>query len=251
MTASVMASLVSEVTHATVGRPPFPPTGSLPSAPQWPGALCDRRLPGWESGNWWDTGDDGNRLAVLLCAACPIRARCADRLSPVGPVGPVGVVCAGVAYDDTGRPAPLCGCGRPAVIVRISKTDRADRTVTARVTGRGAGSCTLCVPPARPARPQRPRVQRRKHTVDGGAVDRLLAVGWPTDRRPTIAEKKAAVAALIRDGHTNAEIAELLRWPGRNPAVALKRWICRYQLTRDPGTYPVRSAGPHRNRRAA
>jgi hypothetical protein len=79
-------------------------------------------LPCVRNPGWWDTGDPGNRLAALLCAACPARARCeaAEERS-------YGVVRAGTIWTDAGHPAPLCGCGRP-------------------ILGR-ARHCTTCDPP--------------------------------------------------------------------------------------------------------
>jgi len=91
--------------------------------PEWTRvALCRTR-----PDDWWDTGDDGNRLAILLCRrACPVLGECA-----AGDDQPCGVVRAGVAYSDRGRPLPMCPCGRP-------------------VTRRRPGSdlCLVCAPPA-------------------------------------------------------------------------------------------------------
>jgi hypothetical protein len=70
--------------------------------------LCETRPP-----EWWETGDPGNRLAMLLCGVCPARQRCADTST-----GEYGVVRAGVAYLDCGRVAPICHCGRPIATYR-------------------------------------------------------------------------------------------------------------------------------------
>lgn len=57
--------------------------------------------------DWWEFGDDGNRLAILLCAACPGCLFPAD-------CHPAGVIVAGRAYDDDGDAHKLCPCGYPA-----------------------------------------------------------------------------------------------------------------------------------------
>lgn len=61
---------------------------------------------------WW-TGDYGNRLALLLCGACPYRARCAGQ-NPE----PYGVIVAGVAYGDRGERLAVCHCGYPQTNLR-------------------------------------------------------------------------------------------------------------------------------------
>jgi hypothetical protein len=66
-------------------------------------ALCETRPT-----DWWETGDEGNRLALLLCGVCPARVRCAETST-----GEYGVVRAGVAYQDDGRVAAICDCGQP------------------------------------------------------------------------------------------------------------------------------------------
>lgn len=66
-------------------------------------ALCHGRDP-----ELWSTGDDGNRLALLICARC---TGCPDT-DP----NPAGVIRQGVAYSDTGFALPVCGdCGYPVV----------------------------------------------------------------------------------------------------------------------------------------
>lgn len=60
---------------------------------------------------WWDTGDDGNRLALLICNQCRVADWCARRITQ-----PDGVIVAGVAYADHNgqrRPLPVCACGYP------------------------------------------------------------------------------------------------------------------------------------------
>lgn len=65
-------------------------------------AAC-RDLPG----DWWDTGDDGNRLALAIChQRCQVRELC-------GQGNHTGVISGGVPYGDTGKPVPLCSCGHP------------------------------------------------------------------------------------------------------------------------------------------
>jgi hypothetical protein len=81
-------------------------------------ALCRTRPP-----DWWDLGDDGNRLAIALCSVCPVRSSCSS-----GDEEPHGVVRAGVAYRDTGERAQVCLCGRPIP------------------TRRDRGVCFLCEP---------------------------------------------------------------------------------------------------------
>lgn len=66
-------------------------------------ALCASR-----PADWWETGDEGNRLALLLCGVCPQKQRCASTA-----VDEHGVIRAGVAYGDDGKPLPICRCGYP------------------------------------------------------------------------------------------------------------------------------------------
>lgn len=81
-----------------------------------------------KSPEWWDTGDDGNRLAILLCQQCPTADWCRRRVP-----NPCGVIVAGVANADLNggrRPLPQCGCGYPVVRQRP-----------------GNPMCTRCDPP--------------------------------------------------------------------------------------------------------
>lgn len=55
---------------------------------------------------WWDTGDDGNRLAIMLCKQC-------EGCTMDDP-NPCGVIRAGVPYADDAHPRALCPCGYPA-----------------------------------------------------------------------------------------------------------------------------------------
>ncbi|MGX6605608.1 hypothetical protein ACWKSP_26270 [Micromonosporaceae bacterium Da 78-11] len=81
-------------------------------------ALC-RGLPA----DWWETGDDGNDLALLICRRC---TGCPDD-DPT----PHGVIRQGVAYADSGVPLPDCStCGR------------LNRTYTG-----GVSRCDLCTEP--------------------------------------------------------------------------------------------------------
>jgi hypothetical protein len=66
-------------------------------------ALCRTR-----PSDWWDLGDDSNRLAMLICSVCPVRSSC-----QTGDEEPHGVIRAGVAYRDTGERCQVCPCGRP------------------------------------------------------------------------------------------------------------------------------------------
>lgn len=79
--------------------------------------LCVGRPP-----EWWYTGDDGNRLALAFCRACPFRPRC-----PVGDPRPHGVIRAGFAYTDSGARLPLCVCGYPHVTNNVKPMTRCPR----------------------------------------------------------------------------------------------------------------------------
>jgi hypothetical protein len=109
----------------------------------WPlRALCRTR-----PADWWEVGDDGNRLAIALCRlACPVIAQCATAAGDQE----AGVVRAGIAYADTGRVLDVCGCGRP-------------------VLGQSAvpGRCRTCEPPAVRIR-RRPPGRPRKATTGTG-----------------------------------------------------------------------------------
>ena len=90
-------------------------------------AVCARR-----PAEWWETGDPGNRLAMLLCRnACGLLDACPG----IEDGRAYGMVAAGRVWSDFGRPLRLCGCGRPVV-------------VRSRAPGRGAsGMCRTCDPP--------------------------------------------------------------------------------------------------------
>jgi hypothetical protein len=63
--------------------------------------LCHTRPP-----EYWDSGNAGNRLALLICGQC---TGC-----PEGDPKPHGVIRQGVAYSDEGLPLPPCSnCGAP------------------------------------------------------------------------------------------------------------------------------------------
>jgi hypothetical protein len=70
---------------------------------------CETREP-----EWWDTGDDGNRLALKLCAICP---GCFD-----DDPKPYGVIRRGVPFGDDSKPRALCACGYPAENLNKVKT---------------------------------------------------------------------------------------------------------------------------------
>jgi hypothetical protein len=60
---------------------------------------------------WWDSGNRHNPRAINLCrTACPFRQQCEpDNGDPA-----IGVIRGGVAYDERGKPLPLCHqCQQP------------------------------------------------------------------------------------------------------------------------------------------
>lgn len=62
---------------------------------------------------FWDTGDDGNRLALALCRVCPARRGEECQLGEPDP-RPTGVIRAGVAWNERGGRCPICDtCGYP------------------------------------------------------------------------------------------------------------------------------------------
>lgn len=71
-------------------------------------ALCVGKPP-----EHWDTGDDGNRLALALCRVCPVRnGNTCDAGEP--DARPTGVIRAAVAYNQRGGVCPICDvCGYP------------------------------------------------------------------------------------------------------------------------------------------
>lgn len=109
-------------------------------------ALCRTR-----PADWWDLGDDGNRLALAICSVCPVRDRCADD-------EPAGVVRAGVAYRDSGEPAQVCRCGRPIPRRRDS------------------GDCYQCVPLVDTQVPVARRRRGRPASVDPVTERRIAAL---------------------------------------------------------------------------
>lgn len=72
-----------------------------------PRPLCEGRVP-----EYWETGDDGNRLALMLCNVCPARVDTDCNAGTPDPT-PTGVIRAGVPYDDDSRPLPVGDCGYP------------------------------------------------------------------------------------------------------------------------------------------
>lgn len=110
--------------------------------------------------DWWDTGDDGNRLALAICRACP------ERIGDVCRAGmpdatPTGVVRAGVAYNDRGTALPLCECGYPQVAY----------------AGGTVAPCPRCLVPDVPI-PDRQEVRARalRLLLAAGATDTEIAV---------------------------------------------------------------------------
>ena len=70
---------------------------------------------------WWETGDGGNRLAIALCKACPMRYGTECHAGMPDP-SPVGVIRAGIPYSDNGAALPLCpSCGYPNTAYRGGK----------------------------------------------------------------------------------------------------------------------------------
>jgi hypothetical protein len=63
--------------------------------------ICETKPP-----EWWETGDGGNRLALLLCGACTGCPNTDPR--------PTGVIRDAVAYNDDGHQLILCDCGYPS-----------------------------------------------------------------------------------------------------------------------------------------
>lgn len=55
---------------------------------------------------WWETDNDGARLALALCSVCPERWPC-----DIG--REFGVIRAGTAWNQAGIPAGRCDCGYP------------------------------------------------------------------------------------------------------------------------------------------
>lgn len=88
-----------------------------------------RQLCLFKPSDWWETGDDGNRLALALCGRCPARAA----TCPGGDPRPYGVIRAGIAYSDTGSPLPVCGCGYPADDRRATEASRCRRCAPPRL----------------------------------------------------------------------------------------------------------------------
>lgn len=72
-------------------------------------ALCRTTPP-----EYFYTGDDGNRLALMLCEACPARTDVTCSAGLPDP-RPHGVIRAGIAYSEAGYPLGICDCGYPFV----------------------------------------------------------------------------------------------------------------------------------------
>ncbi|MFG1872193.1 hypothetical protein [Micromonospora arborensis] len=128
---------------------------------------------------WWDTGDDGNRLALGICGSCPqrvggeCRAGLPDRR-------PAGVIRAGLPYNDRGIVLPLCACGYPHIAY----------------AGGAVTACPRCVVPAVPI-PDGTEVRARalRLLVAAGASDEQIAVEL---RVPVRAASKLRCAAGFR-----------------------------------------------------
>mgnify|MGYP001574485219 CR=1 FL=1 len=131
--------------------------------------------------DWWDLGDDGNRLALAFCYVCPSRTRCS-----AGDPRPHGVIRAGVAYSDAGNPLAICACGYPDTSYRDGRI--------------GAGCPRCAVPPldvVRPAVEQRARVGDsnaalgRRFGADRTTVREALK-RWGFERPTHLPERTAA-----------------------------------------------------------
>lgn len=70
-----------------------------------------RRLCVGRPAEWWETDNDGARLALDICSVCPGLASC-DRGRRWG------MVQAGVAWNELGFPAGICACGYPLPVSR-------------------------------------------------------------------------------------------------------------------------------------
>lgn len=141
-----------------------------------PDKLCQGKPP-----EWWEPTDQGARLALTLCRACPFLTRC-----PTGDPTPHGVIRAAVAYGDTGKPLPVCPCGYPV----------------ADYTGGTAGPCTRCRTPDVPI-PDPAAVRRRAVLllVRDGACDRTIAAQMKMSRR-TVKNHRYAAGIRRPAGHT-------------------------------------------------
>ncbi|MGC4886748.1 hypothetical protein [Micromonospora sp. DT227] len=125
-----------------------------------------RRVPVWGVGacrslpsEWWDTDDDGSRLALAICRSCPER-RGAECVAGRPDDEPAGVIRAGVAYNDRGIALPLCECGYPQVAY----------------AGGTVGPCPRCVVPDVPI-PDRAQVRARavRLLIAADATDEVIA----------------------------------------------------------------------------
>lgn len=81
---------------------------------------------------YWDIGDDGNRLALMLCDVCP-RRRGTECDAGLADPNPHGVIRAGVPYSEAGNAISICIiCGYPNLGFRDG------------IIGKG---CPRCAPP--------------------------------------------------------------------------------------------------------
>lgn len=92
-----------------------------------PRPLCQGPPP-----EWWETGDDGNRLALMLCRVCPARDG-ADCNAGLPDPRPHGVIRAGVPHSEAGNALRICDCGYPAAGQGLD--------------GVRDGTCLRCAPP--------------------------------------------------------------------------------------------------------
>jgi hypothetical protein len=140
--------------------------------------------------DWWDTGDGGNRLALMICGVCRFRTGTACTAGQPDPQ-PHGVIRAGVAYNDAGTPLPLCPCGYPQTAYR----------------GGAIGRCPWCAPPT--MRLIVCKAPPRQAAVDEGAVERLVAGEPPATVRQI--DKREALRRLWAEGLTHREVAARMR----------------------------------------
>lgn len=143
--------------------------------------------------DWWDVGDDGNRLALRICFRCPLRSGSDCRAGSPDPQ-PHGVIRAGVAYSDAGTPLPECRCGYPQ-----TNYVRGGSVPTA---------CPWCAVPGT-AQVAALVVAARGSGYDEGAVERLVAGEPPAGAGR--GDRREAMRRLWAAGLTHREVAARLR----------------------------------------
>lgn len=145
-----------------------------------PRVLCHGRPP-----EWWDVGDEGNRLARALCRVCP--ARDGDQCDAGQPdPHPVGVIRAGIPYSDAGDRMPLCpACRGPLHGYR----------------GGGLTACTRCAVPDVPIPdPQQVLRWRIRELWADGVSDKRIA--------PIVRRTPRTICAIRREAGWVRPVAE-------------------------------------------